>query len=100
MRRAWPSASARRTSPKPGAEEGNCVPEPEIHKPWPRPWTWAIVLAVLLLGAQATARWWGPALVQVLSGGITTPADAPPFLWALLVGWVILSLTGGRSSAR
>ena len=100
MRRGSPTALKRRTPLKPGAEEGNCVPEPEIPQPWPRPWTWAIVLAVLLLGAQAPARWWGPALVQVLSGGIPGPADAPPFLWALLVGWVILSLTGGQSSAR
>jgi hypothetical protein len=40
-------------------------------------WTWAIVLAVLLLGAHATIRWRGQALMQVLFGDIPTPADAP-----------------------
>jgi len=72
------------------------VPEPDIPKPWPRPWTWAIVLAVLLFGAHATMRWWGPALVQVLFGDIPTPADAPPLVWALLGCWFILSFAGGK----
>jgi hypothetical protein len=54
------------------------VPEPDRHKPWPRPWTWAIVLAVLLFGPHATMCWWGQALVQALFGDIPTPTDAPP----------------------
>jgi hypothetical protein len=53
------------------------------------------VLAVLLFGAHATIRWWGTALVQVLWGDIPTLADAPPLVWALAVGWVVLSLAGG-----
>jgi len=72
------------------------VPEADRHTPWPRPWTWAIVLAVLLFGAHATIRWWGQALVQVLFGDIPTPADAPPLVWALLGCWFILSFTGGK----
>jgi hypothetical protein len=39
---------------------------------------------MLLFGAHATMRWWGQALVQILFGDIPTPADTPPFLWALL----------------
>jgi hypothetical protein len=54
------------------------------------------VPAVLLFGAHATMRWWGQVLVQVLFGGVRTPADAPPFLWALLGCWVILSFAGGK----
>jgi hypothetical protein len=65
-------------------EEDDRVPEPDRHNPWPRPWTWAIVPAMLLFGAHATMRWWGQALVQILFGDIPTPADTPPFLWALL----------------
>ena len=72
------------------------VPEPDRHKPWPRAWTWAIVLAVLLFGAHATMRWWGQALVQVLFGDIRTPTDAPPLVWALLGCWFILSFAGGK----
>jgi hypothetical protein len=70
------------------------VPEPDRHKPWPRPWTWAIVLAVLLFGAHATMRWWGQALVQALFGDIPTPADAPPLVWALLGCWFGLLYIG------
>jgi hypothetical protein len=72
------------------------MPELEIHKPWPRPWTWAIALSVLLFGGHATVRWWFPALAQALFGDIPTPADAPPFVWALLAGWLILSFAGGQ----
>jgi hypothetical protein len=73
------------------------VPEPDIPKAWPRPWTWAIVLAVLLFGAHATIRWWGQALVQALFGDIPTPANAPPLVWALLECWFILPLVGGKA---
>jgi hypothetical protein len=67
--------------------------------PWPRAWTWAIVLAVGLFGAHATTRWWMPALAQALFGNIPTPADAPPLVWALLAGYLILSLAGGLTIA-
>jgi hypothetical protein len=70
------------------------VPEPDRHNPWPRSWTWAIVLVVPLFGAHATMRWWGQALVQVLFGDIPTPADAPPLVWALLGCWLGLSYIG------
>jgi hypothetical protein len=55
------------------------------------------VLAVLLVGAHATARWWGPALAGVLFGDVPTPADAPPLLWALLACWLLIALTGGAA---
>jgi hypothetical protein len=70
------------------------VPEPDRHKPWPRPWTWAIVLAVLLFGAHAMMRWWGQTLVQILFGDIPTPANVPPLVWALLGCWFGLSYIG------
>jgi len=76
--------------------QGARMPEPTTHKPWPRPWTWAIALAVLLFGGHATVRWWGAALVRVLFGDIPTPADAPPLAWVLLAGWLILSFAGGQ----
>jgi hypothetical protein len=57
------------------------VPESDRHKPWPRPWIWAIVLAVLLFGAHAMMRWWGQTLVQILFGDIPTPANVPPLVW-------------------
>ena len=72
------------------------MPALEIDKSRPRSWTWAIALAVLLFGGHATVRWWFPALAQALFGGIPTPADAPPLVWALLAGWFILSFVGGR----
>jgi hypothetical protein len=72
------------------------VPEPDIHKPRPQAWTWTIVLALLLFGAHATIRWWGTALVHVLFGDIPTLADAPPLVWALLAGWLVLSFAGGQ----
>jgi hypothetical protein len=72
------------------------VPEPTLHKSWPRPWTWAIVLAVLHFGAHATMRWWFPALVQALFDDIPpTSADVLPLAWAILGCWVILSLAWG-----
>jgi RecB family exonuclease len=75
------------------------VPEPDQHQPWPRAWTCAIVLAVGVFGAHATTWWWMPALAQALFGEIPTPADAPPLVWALLAGYLILSLAGGRALA-
>jgi hypothetical protein len=70
------------------------VSEPDRHKPWPQPWTWTIVLAVLLFGAHVTMRWWGQGLVQVLCGDISTPADASPRAWTLLGCWLGLSYVG------
>jgi hypothetical protein len=31
-----------------------------------------------------------------LCGNIPTPADAPPFVWALLAGWLLLSFAEGQ----
>ena len=66
-----------------------------IRTPWPRAWTWALVLGPLLVGAQATLRWWGAALGRRLVGDIPTPADALPLVWTLLVSWILCSLLGG-----
>ena len=52
------------------------MPELETHKPSPRAWTWAIVLAVLLFGGHATRHWWFPALVQALFDDIPMPGGA------------------------
>ena len=69
--------------------------------PWPRAWTWAIVLAVGMLGMHATLRWWGASLAQALFGDLPpTPAEAPPLLWALLAGYLILSWAGGLGIAE
>ena len=61
------------------------MPEPDRRNPWPRPWTWAIVLAVLLFGAHATMRWWGQALVQVLFGDIPPRVGASGVLVQLAI---------------
>jgi hypothetical protein len=73
------------------------MPAVDPHTPWPRAWTWAIALAMVLFGAHATTRWWLPALAQALCGDIPTPADAPPLAWAFLAGWIVLSLVGGSA---
>jgi hypothetical protein len=55
------------------------VAESHTGKPWPRTWTWAIVLALGLFGAHATSRWWLPALMQRLFGQVPdTFAEIPP----------------------
>lgn len=75
------------------------MPAPDQHQPWPRAWTWAIVLAVGVFGAHATTWWWMPALARALVGDIPTPAGAPPLLWALVAGYIILSFAGGQALA-
>jgi hypothetical protein len=77
----------------------NALVNPAPRPPWPRDWTWAVMLAVGVFGAHATMPWWMPALAQALFGNIPTPADAPPLLWALLAGYLILSLAGGQALA-
>jgi hypothetical protein len=72
------------------------VPDHTARTSWPRAWTWAIVLVVLLFGAHATMRWRGPALLPRLLGNVPSPADVLPLVWALLVGWVVLLGPGGR----
>jgi hypothetical protein len=66
---------------------------PAPRPPWPRAWTWALVLAGGLFGAHATACWWGPALF----GDLPSIADLSPLVMALLAGWIILSLAGGMA---
>jgi hypothetical protein len=66
------------------------------RKPWPRAWTWAILLAVSLAVAYSTNRWWFTALLQALFGHVPASfSEVTPGLAWVLIAWLILALAGG-----
>jgi hypothetical protein len=71
-----------------------------IRKPWPQAWTWAIVLAVALIVAHGTHRWWFTTIVQTLFGSVPESlSEVTPGLAWVMMGWVVLSLVGGGGLA-
>jgi hypothetical protein len=62
---------------------------------WPRAWTWAIALAVLVFGAHGTSYWWLAAFMRAMFGEIQTITEAPPLAWAILACYVLLSVFAG-----
>ena len=74
--------------------------ESRPDKPWPRTWTWAVALAVLVFGAHGTTYWWLTALMRVLFGEIQTAAAVPPRAWAILACYLLLSLFAGLMIAN
>jgi hypothetical protein len=72
------------------------VAKSTIRNPWPQAWTWAIVLAVSLIVAHGTHRWWFTAIVQTLFGDVPESfSEVTPGLAWVMIGWVVLSLAGG-----
>jgi hypothetical protein len=67
-----------------------------IHNPWPQAWTWAIVLAVSLIVAHGTHRWWFTVIIQTLFEYVPESfSEVTPGLAWVMIGWVVLSLAGG-----
>ena len=63
-----------------------------IHKPWPQAWTWAIVLAVSLIVAHGTHRWWFMVIIQTLFGYMPESfSEVTPGLAWVMISWVVLS---------